>query len=674
MRKPEVCAFAAKAVRPVVETAPDMAAARSRNLGWLLPALALAFPATHASTARAQSEPAPTGANAPTGDAPLTNVPTVRRVQDQQPAGPLVPQAQAGASIDPAKDKNELVAQGQARPTLDPGLGTVPSHVFSDDWWSHVHPVVELHGYFRTRGEMYHNFSLGRADTTGQLWPRPLDDSYEFVDRNGNRSGGSKSINLCGNGNVEPCKDKTQAFGNMRLRLNPELHISDNLRVMSQIDALDNVVLGSTPADYGTGATRGYSNDTQNAPTAGVNGTRNSIDVKRVWAEYTTPVGQVRFGRMPTHWGLGMLYNDGNGIDQDYQSNNDRIQFVTGLRSIDLYAGGSWDFANTGATSATPSDVNGGQPYNVANRQNAGQWTLFVARRTNPELQRSRLMRGNVVVNGGIFNVFRTQGLDYARGNTSPNTADASNGFEHRGLTVYTPDLWLQILWRKLRIEAEAAAHLGSVDQTADYRLDPANPESVKIRQFGFAAQAEYKAVEDKLRLQFGSGWASGDPWAASLNASQNGTELNNGRGPISTFAFNPAYNVDLIFHRNLLRRVQGTYFFKPSVEYDFIRNPNGQKFGGGASFVWTRASQFVQTPGSKRDLGVEIDLQVYYQAKDGTLNDDPNKMGGFYAMLQYGAFFPLGGLQYPEVVSTATPAAEVSTAQVIRLHLGVVF
>ncbi|RYG73527.1 hypothetical protein EON77_12085, partial [bacterium] len=86
----------------------------------------------------------------------MTSVPTVRRVQEPS-TGPLVPQG--GAAIDPAKDKNDLVAQGQSRPNLDPGLGTVASHVFSDDWWSHVHPVVELHGYFRNRGEMYHNFS-----------------------------------------------------------------------------------------------------------------------------------------------------------------------------------------------------------------------------------------------------------------------------------------------------------------------------------------------------------------------------------------------------------------------------------------------------------------------------------------------------------------------------------
>ena len=620
------------------------------------------------------------------GDSVLNNVPAVRRVQEPNVAGQgsLTPSgAQAQADVDPAKDKAELAAQGQSRPStsLDNGLGTVPSHVFADDWWSHVHPIVELHGYFRTRGEMYHDFSLGRGDAYGsQLWPRPLDDSYTVVDPSNPAQEASRtSVVLCGDGRNEPCTDKTQAFGNLRLRLNPELHISDNLRVMAQIDALDNLVLGSTPSNWaGAGAVRGYSNDTQNAPTAGLNSYRNSIDVKRVWAEYTTPVGQVRFGRMPTHWGLGMLYNGGDGIDQDFQSNNDRIQFVTGLRSIDLYAGGSWDFANTGATSATPQEnyLNGGQPYNTANRMNAGQWTLFVARRTNPELQRAKLARGDIVLNGGLYNVYRTQGLDYATGRSTldadPRNGVSNNGLELRGLNVYTPDVWIQLLWRKLRIEAEAAAHLGSVEQTATYRVSAPNQESVKIRQFGVTAQAEYKAVEDKLRLQFGTGWASGDPWAASLDASS--PEVNGGRGPIRTFAFHPGYNIDLIFHRNLLRRVQGTYYFKPSVEYDFIRNPNGQKFGGGASFVWTRASEFVQTPGSKRDLGVEIDLQVYYQAKDGTLNDDPNKMGGFYAMLQYGAFFPLGGLQYPSVAATAEPLAKAGTAQAVRLHVGVVF
>ena len=60
--------------------------------------------------------------------------------------------------------------------------------------------------------------------------------------------------------------------------------------------------------------------------------------------------------------------------------------------------------------------------------------------------------------------------------------------------------------------------------------------------------------------------------------------ELNGGRGPISTFAFHPDYRVDMIFFRRILSRVEGAYYFKPNVSYDFIRHPNGQKLGGGAA------------------------------------------------------------------------------------------
>ena len=43
----------------------------------------------------------------------------------------------------------------------------------------------------------------------------------------------------------------------------------------------------------------------------------------------STPVGILRFGRMGSHWGLGMLRNDGNCLDCDFGDTVDRVQFVT---------------------------------------------------------------------------------------------------------------------------------------------------------------------------------------------------------------------------------------------------------------------------------------------------------------------------------------------------------
>ena len=238
------------------------------------------------------------------------------------------------------------------------------------------------------------------------------------------------------------------------------------------------------------------------------------------------------------------------------------------------------------------------------------------------------------------------------------------------------PDLWVQFLWNKLRIEAEAATIWGSLENS------PAKnsvSDPLKLRSWGLATQAELRAVEDKLRVQFGVGWASGDANVEGLAPGSSGLQPRLSEGAMSSFRFHPSYQIDYIFFRKIMTRVQNAYYFRPSVEYDFIRNPNGQKFGGGAAIIWSRASEFVQAPGNKRDLGVELDLQVYYQSKDGNLNDDPSKLGGFYTALQYGVFFPLGGLDYLPGESSA-PAApqgvnfELTTAQTVRLLMGVLF
>lgn len=601
-------------------------------------------------------------------------------------------------SPDPAQDQRKLVAQGEARPD-ESAIGGTPSSVFSDDWWGRTRPVLELHGYFRTRGELFHNFALGRSGEDGtNLWKQPLDNTYYT-------NGGPREVTLCGSLGNELCADNTQSGANMRLRLNPEIHISDNLRILSQVDFLNNVVLGSTPDAYAMqpsgGGSSGYKaalngyngyaplgafSTTQGPPTAGVNGYKNSIDVQRAWAEYVSPVGQLRFGRMPLHWGMGMLVNSGDRIDDDYQTNSDRIMFVSGIKSLDLYFGGSWDFVSSGPTTASPYDIYGGQPYNTANLTNVSQWSLVAAHRTNPDLQRLKLAKGDIVVNGGIFTLFRKQYLDVreAENPVTVNTAstEANRGFDRRDATALIPDGWLQVLYRKFRFEAEFAAVLGSLGRSpAKNNLS----DPIAIRQFGLTTQTEYKAIEDKLRVGFGFGWASGDGNVEGLAPGSNGLQTRQSDGPISTFRMHPAYYVDYIFHRRILSRVQGTYYFRPSVEYDFLRNASGQKLGGGAAIIWTRASEFIQTPGNKRDLGIELDLQVYYQAKDGTLNDDPSKLGGFYAALQYGVFFPLGGLSYlPQEATnlqqvlpqTNGQVADVSlsTAQTVRLILGVMF
>jgi uncharacterized protein (TIGR04551 family) len=626
-------------------------------------------------------------------------------------------------TINPSRDQRDLATQGASRPGAGEMVGG-PQDVFSEDWWGRARPIVELHGYFRTRGELFHNFFLGRHSSSAQgndaqyLWPIPLDQSYTEA------NGGTKTHNaaVCGPAASpsQPCYDKTQSGANLRLRLNPEIAISDNLRILTQLDLLVHLVLGSTPDTYAiqpTTTTAGSSSfsqrfgyqsagfngyapismfaTTQGPPTAGVNSWTNSIAVKRAWGEYMTPVGQIRFGRMPSHWGLGMVSNSGDGIDSDYQTDIDRIMFVSGLKSLDLYFGGAWDFPSTGPTNANPFDVYGGQPYNTCNLCNVSQWSAFIAHRTNPEIQKLQLSRGDFVLNGGLYAIYRSQYLDVqtsTMGGGSISTSQTSNatnnnnGLEPRQAWSITPDLWVQALWRKLRFEAEAVTVQGQIGYLPALNQNINTP--VSVRQYGVTTQTEFRAVEDKLNLQFGFGWASGDPYAyntaptsgITAGALQPGSGIQNEysqggqASPISTFRFHPDYRVDLIFFRHILSRVEGAYYFRPSVDYDFLRHADGEKLGGGAAVIWSRASEFEQAPGHKHDLGVELDVQLYYQSKDGSLNDDPSKIGGFFTMLQYGVFFPLGGLDYLPALVTSGFDASTSAAQTVRLFLGVAF
>jgi uncharacterized protein (TIGR04551 family) len=663
------------------------------------PASPAAPPATESIGAPASPPPATTAQPAPPpasgasgGAAPAT--PGGATI-DRSSLLPPSPTARGGSPAEPRdgdrKDNERKV---------DTSIGANPKAVYAEDWWVHSRPVFEMHGILRVRAELLHNFSLGRIDDPRwAVWPQPIDNSYATF-----------RVPLCGDNPQAPanCENKSQAGANMRFRINPELHISDNLRVMSQIDMLDNLVLGSTPGGYNgqqnvapggvlaipppTSAYLpvGAFSNTQVAPASGFNNFQNSINIRRAWGEYATPVGQLRFGRMPNHWGMGMVENSGDTYDSDWQSTVDRIMFTTGIRPLDLYISGAWDFPNEGPTSASREATVGGQPYDLGQLDDTNQYTGMIARRRNPELQKADLARGELVLNGGVYFQYRDQLLAFENPPLGASTYDlqqATTGrsYVRRGLKLYTPDIWFQLLYKKFRFEIEGAMMAGSLNTTSAL----GGGAAADILQFGLTTQTEWRAVEDRLRLQFGFGWSSGDgglyPDDPNRTSSQSPSRPTNtaagsiygprviGSRKYTQFRFHPDYRVDLILHRNILGRVQGDYYFRPSIEYDFTRSAEGQKLGGGAAVIWTRASEFMQTPGHKRDLGIEINLALYYQSKDGSLNDNPDKMGGFFTSLQYGVLFPMGGLNYlPN--EPLLSGVETSAAHTLRWFMGIMF
>lgn len=141
-----------------------------------------------------------------------------------------------------------------------------------------------------------------------------------------------------------------------RLRLMPSLSYGKVAKLNIQIDALDDVLWGD---NNGLSSAPLFANDSSNQNFLGGT-TGDSVTIRRAWTQFTVPVGLMRVGRMPSHWGMGLLANGGgtgwldpdspkgepkrkiadNFFDDDFGDNHfgsttDRILFVT--RPITIY-------------------------------------------------------------------------------------------------------------------------------------------------------------------------------------------------------------------------------------------------------------------------------------------------------------------------------------------------
>lgn len=159
-----------------------------------------------------------------------------------------------------------------------------------------------LDGFYRWRGEAYNTLSLTRSD--------------DVV--------------------AEELREVHRHFMSNRLRVIPHLRINSNVHVFTDLDLLDALKFGSNPEILEAfGQTQ---QDGSNfAEPVGLSQSvipgsdyKESLFVRRAWAELYTPYVDVKVGRMGNHWGMGLLANDGNcAFTCDYGDTVDRIQIGT---------------------------------------------------------------------------------------------------------------------------------------------------------------------------------------------------------------------------------------------------------------------------------------------------------------------------------------------------------
>jgi uncharacterized protein (TIGR04551 family) len=532
------------------------------------------------------------------------------------------------------EEKKEGVAEAAPKtPGLLPTTPTLPPPKSRRKRWK----LFELEGYFRMRTDWDKNFNEGFLDDNsigGSPWPRAL-------------SCNATAIN-------HPCDD-TLSSANMRLRLEPTFNIDEDTSVHVQADVFDNLVLGSTPIGQDlsgvyTDTNRppiGAFGNTQGNVVRGINSLSDAITVKRAWAEVGVPLGILKAGRMPNHWGMGMWANGGGkdpisgeyNYNGDYGDTVDRVSFSAQIPGTALHAmiASDWDSTRLISSQTDVNKGHEGHAFDLDDNDDSNAWVGVISKLDTPQDWRDAVDRGETIANYGVYFEYKTQDWDYDLTGFTLGGAFDPTKFVPRGLKTYTPDLWGKLAIGSSTLEGELLGQFGTLATLTDQGITG----SSSIRKFGGVGRYMWKGVEGKLRMGVESGFATGDQWDNTVQGQTNVAYANllgdsavcNARHTcdLTQFIFNRDYQVDLILWHQLYGAVTNAVYVKPYLQYDITKSIMFK-----VSNVTSFALKPVSTPGNGAIYGTEFDGDIGYNA------------GHIFAGLSYGVLFPFSALAHP--------------------------
>lgn len=123
-------------------------------------------------------------------------------------------------------------------------------------------------------------------------------------------------------------------YTEQRLRLQPTVDYQGRAKFTMMADVFDGTLTGDNESRATTAL---FAEDPTNTSIFGDPG--SMIAIKRAWMQFSTPLGQVRLGRQPSNWGMGLLANDGDGFKNTFGeayggATFDRFLFVTKPASV----------------------------------------------------------------------------------------------------------------------------------------------------------------------------------------------------------------------------------------------------------------------------------------------------------------------------------------------------
>lgn len=117
------------------------------------------------------------------------------------------------------------------------------------------------------------------------------------------------------------------SFQTLFMRVKPKVVVNDNIYLRSEWwlgDPLFGFFGNAAPSSFDQ--RQFYSSQSRGSV----------ISAQRFWGEFQTDFGLVQAGRMPLHYGLGIVWNSGDGLFDRYQSTGDSIRYTAKLGSLTI--------------------------------------------------------------------------------------------------------------------------------------------------------------------------------------------------------------------------------------------------------------------------------------------------------------------------------------------------
>ena len=473
------------------------------------------------------------------------------------------------------------------------------------------------------------------------------------------------------------------AWASVRLRYEPTLFVGSSVELHLGLDALDDLVLGSTHGAVGSGLAVDVLGESQAPPSSGSFGWRDALGVRQAWMRWLAfDMVDVRAGRMADHYGLGIARNDGACEDCDFGTIVDGVSAGFSITGFRIEA--AWEYTAVGATSDLVFAQDrgaGGQPKDLGQEDDVSTYRIEVGSYpvTAVELrERARVLdeAREWALDWSLFSTFTDQPLssseqiDGASVECLPE-GELANGqplqpydcvrLFRRGAFFWRPGLWLRAEVRpamdeSLRIEREAAGLFGEVAHPQRL-LDARDEEAKTFQGFGLAAELEWR--RGALGLGLDLGLATGDDGEHIgvldgqdvVDPDDDAYATNDAlrdNGTIGSFVFNRDYHLDLLLFRQVIGAVTNAAYFKPWVASEVLRSED-MTLTLRLDVLYALAMRPSGTPGDGDHWGLELDARAILDLA-----------GGFRATVAAGVLMPLSALDDPDTGEGGDPAGAV--------------